>query len=193
MAFQQNGYTLVPQAVTYDEWRHYALTHGVNVDFAWGNQCWDICALLWYQYGLRLETGPLGYAKECWLVSRNVNARPPFIQIPDLANVKRGDVLVFTGYGTYRTGHIGFADQDYNGSGRIDVLGQNQGQGIGYGTPSNVVSMGTVNFLGAFRNTKWETAPSPEPEPATKGRDNKFNWVLYGRKLRNRRRFNNVI
>lgn len=186
MAFQQNGYALVPQVVTYNEWRSYCLTHGVNVDFAWGNQCWDVCALLWFQYGLRLQTGPQGAAKECWTISRDANARPPFIQIPNLNDVKRGDVLVFNGSGSYWTGHIGFADEDYNGSGRITVLGQNQGQGTGYGTPSIVVSMGVANFLGAFRNTNWQTGPEPEPPTPTVVKK-EFPWVLYARKFRNRR------
>ena len=182
MAFQQNGYTTVPQVVTYDEWRNYALTHGVNVDFAWGNQCWDICALLWYQYGLRLKTGN-GYAYGCWTLMRNQNAVGPFTQIGNINQVKRGDVIVFNRSGSFYTGHIGFADEDYNGSGRINVLGQNQGQGTSSGTPSNVVSMGVGNFLGAFRNSNWKVIPPPTPTT----RKSKFPWVLYSRKLRTKR------
>lgn len=187
MALQQNGYAIIPGiTVSYDTWRAYALTHGVNVDWWYGNQCWDICALLWFQYGLRLQTGPVGAAYECWTVSRDVNARGPFIQIPNLGDVKRGDVVVFAGYGSYWTGHIGFADEDYNGSGYMSVLGQNQGQGVGYGTPSNVVTMGMANFLGAFRNTNWKSSPEPTPTPTTKKKD-KFPWVLYARKFRQNR------
>lgn len=178
MALQQNGYTNVPQVVTYDEWRNYALTHGVNVDFAYGNQCWDICALLWYQYGLRLQTGN-GYAYGCWTIMRDQNARGPFIQITDINDVKRGDVLVFNRAGSFYTGHIGFADEKYNGSGRINVLGQNQGQGTASGTPSNIVTMSVSNFLGAFRNTNWV---QPEPTPITT--PSRFPWVLYARKFR---------
>ena len=182
MAFQQNGYAIVPQVVTYDEWRGYLLTHGVNVDFAWGNQCWDSCALLWYQYGLRLETGN-GYAYGCWVLMRDQNARGPFIQIANINDVKRGDVIVFNRTGSFYTGHIGYADEDYNGSGIISVLGQNQGQGTSSGTPSNVVTMGVANFLGAFRNTNWK--PTPPPTPVTpESKIRKFPWVLYSSKLR---------
>ena len=184
MAFQQNGYVLVPEAITYDQWRQYALTHGVNVDWAYGNQCWDICALLWYQYGLRLQTGPMGAAFECWVISRNVNARPPFKMITGIENVKRGDCVVFNRGGSFWTGHIAFADEDYHGGGYLAILGQNQGQGIGWGTPSNVVNRTIGGFLGAFRNTNWEHTPDPEPTPVTHKQQKRFPWVLYSRKLR---------
>lgn len=187
MAFQQNGYALVPQAVSYNEWRQYCLTTGINVDFSYGNQCWDSCALLWYQYGLRLQTGN-GYAYGCWTIMRDENARPPFIMITDINDVKRGDVIVFNHAGSFYTGHIAFADEDYNGSGRINCLGQNQGQGISPGTPSIIASMGVENFLGAFRNTNWESAPGPTPPTPTGGTTTKrFPWVLYARRFRNNR------
>lgn len=185
MAFQQNGYTMVPQAVTYNEWRGYCLSHGVNVDFAYGNQCWDVCALLWYQYGLRLQTGN-GYAYGCWTLMRGANARPPFTQITRKEEIKRGDCVVFNRVGSFRTGHIAFADQDYNGTNSLLCLGQNQGQGIGYGTPSNIAPMNLVNFLGAFRNTNWEHSPEPEP-PTPSSKSKRFPWVLYSNKFRNRR------
>lgn len=181
MAFQQNGYALIPQAVTYNEWRGYLLTTGVNVDFAYGNQCWDSCALLWYQYGLRLQTGPLGYAYECWTVSRDVNGRSPFSLVTSLTDVKRGDVVVLDRVGSYLTGHICYADEDYNGSGYLKCLGQNQGQGISSGTPSIVVNLFMGNFLGAFRNSNWQ---QPEPTPPSTPTPSKFPWVLYARKLR---------
>ena len=184
MAFQQNGYTLVPEAVTYDQWRNYALTHGVNVDWSYGNQCWDICALLWYQYGLRLETGN-GLAWGCWVLMGDYNARPPFTKITRLEDVKRGDVIVLGRAGSYATGHICFADQDASQMQGVylDCLGQNQGQGISSGTPSNVVKISMKQFLGAFRNTKWEHSPEPEPTPEAPKRK-RFPWVLYSRKLR---------
>lgn len=186
MAFQHNGYAFVPQVITYDEWRNYCLNHGVNVDFSYGNQCWDVCALLWYQYGLRLQTGPLGVAFECWTVSKNANARPPFAAVEGVENIKRGDCIVFNREGSFWRGHIGFADEDYNGSGFINCLGQNQGQGTGYGIPSNVVRMSVRNILGGFRNTKWKVSPDPEP-PTPESKPHKFPWVLYSNKFRGRR------
>lgn len=184
---QQNGYAIVPH-LTYDEWRSYALTHGVNVDWTWGNQCWDVCALLWYQYGLRLQTGN-GYAYGCWTLMRDVNARGPFKQISNIWEVKRGDCVVFNRAGSFYTGHIAFADEDYNGSGRLRCLGQNQGQGISSGTPSNVVSMSVSTFLGAFRNTNWrQTPPTPPPAPPSQSSSkSNFPWVLYSKSLRQSR------
>lgn len=187
MATQQNGYTTVPHA-TYDEFRTYALTHGVNVDGLWGNQCWDICALLWYQYGLSLITRPggNGKAEDCWIISRNVNAQSPFIMVENAVDIKRGDVLVFRASGAYTTGHIGFADADYAGN-NITVLGQNQGQGSSSGTPSNIVGWNLTTFLGAFRNTDWNSTPPTPPSPPFGGQQSKFKWVLYARKLRQKR------
>ena len=187
MAFQQNGYVLVPESITYDQWRQYLLTHGVNVDWAFGNQCWDSCALLWFQYGLRLQTGPTGVAYECWTVSKNTNARTPFIAISGIENVKRGDCVVFNRVGSFWTGHIAFADEDYNGSGYLHILGQNQGQGIDSGTPSIVKNYPVGSFLGAFRNTKWEVSPPPTPPIHTVIEDKRFPWVIYARKLRSQK------
>ena len=183
MAIQQNGYAIVP-CVTYDVWRQYALTHGVNVDFAWGNQCWDICALLWYQYGLRLQTGN-GYAWGCWTLMKDQNARPPFTLVTNKNEIKRGDIVVFDRNSSYYSGHIAFADQDYSGGNRISCLGQNQGQGTASGTPSIVASLNANEILGAFRNSNWVITPPTPPTPTTKR--GSFPWVLYSRKLRQSR------
>ncbi len=188
MAFQQNGYTHLAEVVTYDQWRGYLLTHGVNVDFSYGNQCWDSCALLWYQYGLSLQTGN-GYAYGCWSLRRDQNARPPFELVWGKENIKRGDVIVFDRHGSWYTGHIGYADEDYNGSNYIACLGQNQGQGISWGTPSNVVNQNLTWFLGGFRNTRWTATPPTPPTPiggGSKPRAKRFPWVLYANKLRNK-------
>lgn len=196
MATQINGYRklFTQEYDTYEHWRSYALTHGVNVDFSWGNQCWDICALLWYQYGLRLETGN-GYAYGCYSLMRNVNARFPFEKVgadnvPAMTRktmIKKGDCLVFAPSGLNYTGHICFADEDYNGTDIISCLGQNQGQGIGWGTPSNIVNNNLRVFLGAFRNTNWRgSEPTPPPTPSVTKKGG-FPWVLYSEKFRTKR------
>lgn len=183
MAQQQNGYAIVPHN-TYDEFRTYCLTHGVDVDYLYQNQCVDTPKLLWYQYGLTLQTGN-GYAYGCWTLMRNQNAQAPFVQVIGANNIKRGDVVVFNHAGSFVTGHIAFADEDYNGSGRLRCLGQNQGQGIAYGTPSNVVNLSMATFLGGFRNTSWSVTPPTPPTPSVKRKH--FPWVLYSRKLRQTR------
>lgn len=196
MAEQVNGrVSLSPsQYNTYNHWRTYALNHGVNFDYSYGNQCWDLPALLWHQYGMYLVTRPQGngHAYQCWTISRYTNGRPPFTSITGVENIKRGDCLVFNRSSFSSDGHICFADADYkdryyqNGAWRLNCLGQNQGQGTGWGTASNIVGINLANFLGIFRNTNWETTP-PEPTPVSDLRDDKFPWVLYARKLRNRK------
>lgn len=192
MADQVNGYQklLLAEYDTYDHWRKYCLTHGINVDFRFGNQCVDSPALLWYQYGLRLATGPFGYAYECYAVSRDRNAVFPFSKVgtDDQSAmerkklIKRGDCLVFFASGLNYTGHICFADEDYNGTDKLKCLGQNQGQGISWGKPSNIKSLNLNRFMGAFRNKNWEV---PEPiikyKPSSKHR---FPWAIYTRKFR---------
>lgn len=172
---QFNGYVDVPHE-SYQEWRDATLGNGYNVDNAFGNQCWDFCALLWYQYGLRLITKPggNGTAQDCWLVSRVANAVPPFEAVYSKQEIKRGDVVVLGATYGGGTGHIAFADEDYNGTDRMDLLGQNQGQGSA--APSNVAPLSIARFLGAFRNTDWDESP---PEPYQGGiKAKKFPWPI---------------
>lgn len=192
MAIQVNGYRLllVNEYDTYDHWREFCLTHGINVDFKYGNQCWDVPALLWYQYGLTFKTGNK-YAYGTWVYMRDVNAKFPFIKVGDdslpamtrKTLVKRGDCVVFAPSGLNYAGHVAFADEDYNGTDKLKCVGQNQGQGSSYGTPSNVATLNLSRFLGAFRNTSWPTTPPPSPTPTYK-RGN-FPFVLYAKKFRN--------
>lgn len=190
MAEQINGYRqlLAQQYDTYDHWREFCLTHGINVDFSFGNQCWDVPALLWFQYGLRFQTGN-GYAWGTWVFMRDANAKLPFTKVggdslPAMERkklIKRGDCVVFAPTGLNYAGHVAFADEDYNGTDTLNCLGQNQGQGIGYGTPSNIKPLSLRGFLGAFRNTLWVVAPPPTPVLKKKGG---FPWELYAQKFR---------
>ena len=194
MANQINGYRTLLQGQydTYDHWRAFALANGVNVDYRYGNQCWDICAMLWHQFGLFLATGPNHCVYECWTYSRNSNAKFPFEKVGNDSDsamsrktlVKRGDCIIFAPSGLNYTGHIAFADEDYNGTDSLKCLGQNQGQGSGWGKASNIATLNLRNFLGAFRNHNWETIT---PIPVTKRviKDKGFPFVLYARKFRN--------
>lgn len=174
---QYNGYRQVVHG-TYDAWRAAVLGNGYNVDYMYGNQCWDLPALLYFQYGLRLITkAGGGVAADCWNVSRQANSRSPFISLTGASNIKRGDILVWNSTVQYPTGHIAFADENYNGTSRINCLGQNQGQGIYAG--SNIVSQPLSNFLGIFRNTLWNMTPPPTP-PTPQGTIKKrnFPWAV---------------
>lgn len=180
---QFNGYVKVAHA-TYQQFRDATLGNGYNVDQAYGNQCWDFCALLWWQYGLTLHTGPKSWASECWTVSRTLNAVPPFTQVTSVSDIKRGDCVVFKGTSNYPTGHIAFADEDYrDGMTRMNFLGQNQGQGSL--KPSNIANISLANFIGAFRNSNW-ASPKPTPENDKK---HKFPWTVAWQHWDNFKRF----
>ena len=186
MAGQLNGYAFVPNG-TYDQFRGYLLNTGVNVDYAWGNQCMDTIMLLYYQYGFRLQAGPIGYAYEVWTNKRWQNSVGPFTSYEGRENIKRGDILVFNAYGSYYTGHIALADEDYHGGNTIRILGQNQGQGIGWGCASNVINYSIWNFLGGFRNNIWTSTPPPTPPtPGESDKDDKFPWAVFTHKIRKR-------
>lgn len=166
---QYDGYRLVDHS-TYSEWRTATIGNGYNVDYAYGNQCWDYCALLYFQYGLPLITRPggNGNASDCWTISREINSRGPFISVEGATNIKRGDILVWSG----GTGHMAFADEDYNGTNSIRCVGQNQGQGTSGPVNSTVLTLN--NFLGIFRNQDWQE-PTPPPEESKK---KKFPWPI---------------
>lgn len=102
-------------------------------------------------------------------------------------------MIVWNGTTAYPTGHIAFADEDYDRSGYIAVLGQNQGTG---GTPppvfpsdggstTNVNRLSVSNFAGAFRYRDWQHTPPTPPVPS-RLREKRFPWVLYANKLRNK-------
>ena len=169
---QYNGYVSVPHG-SYNEWRAATLGNGYNVDYSYGNQCWDYCALLYWQYGLTLYTkAGGGTAADCWNYSRNANSRDPFISLTGVTNIKRGDIIVFDGDWQNPAGHICFADEDYKVGG-INTVEQN-----GY-NPSAPVVIGHTSlngFLGIFRNTKWTESPEPTPTGSTKKK--KFPWPI---------------
>lgn len=138
---------------SYDNFRADVYGKGFNIDGAYGAQCWDGTCLLWQQLGMWLQTGN-GCAYGSWMLKKDVNIGSKFELVTDKTKIKRGDVLVFQA-GEY--GHIGFADEDYNGNSYIRLLGQNQG-GIAYaggGSCFNVINMSLVSFLGAFRYKGW--------------------------------------
>ena len=194
MAFVQ-GYVLLPTN-TYLAWKNAVSGNGYDADGYYGDQCWDLTAEFWYNLGFGTGyplTGPNHYASECWTVSRQANCGDKFDLVYNLSDVKQGDIVVFNGTTANPPGHIGFADEDYNGSGYIKILGQNQGSG---GTPPPVINPagGTTanvnnlyvlsDFLGAFRYREWHgSTPTIQSKPAK----SHFPWVLYARKLRNKR------
>lgn len=185
---QYNRYVIVPH-LSYNQWRASTLGNGYNVDYyasgGYGNQCWDYCSLLWYQYGLSLVTkAGGGTAYDCWRYSRYVNARYPFTSLTGVQNIRRGDVII-TKSPRSSTGHICFADEDYRTSGdrsRLWCIGQNQRGSSALPVTRDEVSI--AYFVGLFRNMEWggsspEPPPTPTPEPSeTVYNKDKYPWVL---------------
>jgi hypothetical protein len=180
---QYNGYVALAHQ-TYNQWRNATLGNGYNVDFQFGDQCWDYCALLYWQYGLTLITkAGGGVAADCWNYSRQANSRRPFISITGKENIRRGDILVWNKSSSSSTGHIAFADENYRTSGnknRIWTLGQAPTMhGLYGGVHRDELSLN--NFLGIFRNTLWDSEPGPEPPtptPTSESKKRKFPWAV---------------
>ena len=151
------GYSYVVPHDTYEHFRNAVMSKGFDLDGQYSYQCWDGACLLWQQIGRWLYTGN-GCASGCWTLKRDVNAGSDFELIYDKRQIKRGDVLVFS-CGQY--GHIGYADEDYNGTEYIKLLGQNQSADMKF----CVINMNLGTFLGAFRFKQWAKKPTPTPTP----------------------------
>ena len=195
MAFY-TGYITLP-TISYDAWKLAVAGNGYDADGAYGDQCWDLCAEFWWNIGFPQgypQTGVNHSAYECWTVSKDANkaynGTTYFDLIYNFSDVKKGDVIVYADTPAVPSGHIGFADEDYNGTSYIHLLGQNQGNtGIPTpipnplgGTTATVSNLETAtNFLGAFRYRNWH---QPVPPTPTSNPQSNFKWVLYARKLR---------
>ena len=145
-------------------------------------QCWDYVDLLYqqndvaqYLYTAANLGGSGDGVKTCWTYqpARERNASGKFYAVYNISEIKKGDIIVFNEHsGWYAdSGHIGFADEDYQGGDYIMLLSQNF-----YGYHKVVLEsayLGTA-FLGAFRYIPWET-PTP-PTPTTKRK--KFPWAV---------------
>lgn len=177
------GYVTIP-TTTYDVWKAVVNGNGYDVDSSYGCQCWDLASEFWYNVGFGTGYPTLAGTHSAYGAwdDRMTNAGTSFDLIYDKTQIKRGDIIVFNYFTGNPYGHIGFADQDYNGTDTINILSQNNG-----GTPdpsggseTNVNTYSLTHFRGAFRYKAWE-----EPTP-TPGRRGTFPWVLYAKKLRNK-------
>ena len=145
-------------------------------------QCWDFCSEFWYNIGFGTgypHTGPNHSAYECWTESKTANAGNKFTLIYDKTQIKQGDVIVYNYFTGNPYGHIGFADEDYNGTDNMQLLSQNNDA-----TKVTVHNYSLSHFLGAFRYNAWH---EPTPTPGGRAGRSNFKWVLYARKLRSKR------
>lgn len=189
-----NGYVLIPHE-TYLAWKNSVLNNGYNADNIYGCQCWDLTAEFWYNVGFPTnypitQPGGDGVAYQCWTISRfqniSYNGVQYFELIEDKTQIRQGDVVVYDSFYGGGTGHIGFADENYNGTNSIRMLGQNQGNGTPTPQGGSTTSLQTYDlshFLGAFRYIAWQT---PRPIPTTNWGKTRFPWAIYARKFRER-------
>lgn len=180
-----NSYT----AFRTDALNRAAQNLGYDVDGYYGYQCWDLAAELWMNLpefansGLWPHTGPNSAAMECWTVSRTENAGDSFNLIYNLSDVKRGDVIVIGPSAVSSVGHIAFADENYNGSNYMNLLGQNQvNPDLTYGHIPTVTNLNVSAFLGAFRLKSWTPTP---PHPGTSTRTSRLPLIMWSAGLFN--------
>lgn len=134
----------------------------INVDDAYGSQCWDTSAAVSENMtGRRLTTCGTGAASgmmNCW----EQNAGDDYEVIWDAKKVQPGDIAVFGG-GLY--GHTGIILGYYN-NGYIALLSTNQGGKAcpGGGSSANVINMSMKNFIGAYRWKEYVKSEPVEPE-----------------------------
>lgn len=188
------GYVTIPHG-SYEEFKNATINNGYNFDNTYGCQCYDLAVEFWYNVGF-----PQGYphitnssAYTMWNLreeNASYNGTTYFDLIYNLADVKKGDVIVYAGTTSNPYGHVGLADRDYAGWNTSDyefpILSQNNGgtpvsQG---GTTVNVHGYDTRLFLGAFRLKAWHTTPAGIAHKVSKRR---FPFVIYANKLRNKR------
>ena len=142
---------------SYDVFRKQTIGKEFDCDDYAGVQCVDGASVLWQQFGRTVDTGGTGMARGCWTEAsaRKANAGTEFELVTSFKNVKRGDVIVMWNGNASSAGHICFADENYNGTNRMKIYGQNQ-DGV---KAFNVLNHGSVGnqFLGAFRLKKWNS------------------------------------
>lgn len=174
-----NDYVSIPHS-TYAEWKSNTLGNSYDVDgspIQQPYQCWDFAAEFWWNVGFAKGYPITGGndAKGIWW-NRDTNKGDKFTLVYNLNELQVGDVICFD---AEPYGHVGFVDQVYDGSGRITILSQNVSHDY-----VTVETYGVESFQGAFRYIPWNNTP---PTPPSSTRRGKFPWVLYARKLRERR------
>lgn len=151
---------------------------GYDFDGYYGYQCWDLGANWYWNCGRgtfktkNSFTGAGGidsYVVTTWTYPQayQYNSANPFTAITDVTQIKRGDMIIWSGGGAIAlSGHNAFADEDYNnGKSTIRALGQNQvDASVTVGHIPTLNNLPKTNILGAFRYLPWGKGPEP-PEP----------------------------
>lgn len=173
-----NTYVSIPHS-SYSEWKANTLGNQYDVDGSpveQPYQCWDFAAEFWNNVGFvqgMPSTAGTHAAYGIW-DAKETNAGDKFDLIEDKNQIKQGDVIVYNYFTGNPYGHVGFADEDYNGNDNLPILSQNNDA-----THVTVHGYNLAYFRGAFRLKAWHPAPGPGAH-----RRGKFKWVLYANKLR---------
>lgn len=188
-----SDYVTVPHQ-TYNEWRTATLGNGYQINGATDLLSYYFVSVFWYNLGFPTNypyTGG-GYGTiRIWnnrLNNASYNGVDYFDIITSLNDVKRGDVVLYNSTYELPNGICGFADTDYNG-GDLTIIAQEIGTTpyIGGGTVVSINTYPSSLFLGAFRYKGWHGEPPVPPVPPLTTRS-KFNWAIYARKLRDKRK-----
>lgn len=187
------GYVTVPHS-SYAEWKSNTLGNFYDADGQYGCQCYDFVLIFWNNVGF-----PEGYPLSSTLGAsgiwsrRNENIAYNGVQyfdlITNLADVKQGDIICYSGTSNNEYGHIGFADVNYASwtpdpdyPYEFPILSENNG-GEPYpagGTSVNVHGYDTRLFQGAFRYREWQ-----QPAPITTINKTRLPLILTTRSLIN--------
>lgn len=175
---------------SYSAFKSAVLGNGYDVDGIAGFQCVDMAKLLAGNAGRSTpywRSGVDGYAYEGWTdaTSRAYNKGDLFTLVYNKKDVRQGDLVVLD-HGRFSgdtTGHIAFADSDWNANTTSAVLlGQNQvNPNPTTGHVNTLTNMSVTKFLGAFRFIAWQ-----EPEPTPKKKKKRYPWAVLGNEVRNR-------
>lgn len=135
-------------------------------------QCWDYGDYFWLnQVGRALVTKAGGKAsvRDCWTISRFINAGNDFELITDKSKLKVGDWCIFNAGGD---GHIGIVKSIVKAGVSVMLQGENQGA-----TYVTVINRSLADFLGAFRLKAWNKVT---PKPLNKSVDTIAKEVIKG-------------
>ena len=174
---------------SYEAFKNATLGNGYDVTSPYGYQCTELPKELTGSAG---RTSPYwmsgtGNAYEAWsdATSRAYNKGDMFTLVYTKGEVRKGDIVVldkgrFTGD---TTGHVAFADSDWNANTTSAVLlGQNQvDPNPTTGHVTTLTNMSVTKFLGAFRFRAWQ-----QPTPTNQKKKKRYPWAVFGNEIRNR-------
>lgn len=153
-------------AKTYEQFKNEYLGKAIDIDGAYGAQCWD--GAMYYSQWLgypAFSCTVTGYAQDIW-TQRNVSGILNYYD--EVTDLQPGDIVVFKEHPSTPYSHIAIFDHD-SGNGRGAFLGQNQG------APDmsfNIIDLPyEATYSTAFRPKCFANAPAEPAKPLDKGEE----------------------